>query len=84
MLLSERAERRVVAHLDHLGRQQGETTARLHALSPLQTLARGYSVAESVDDGVVIRAASQLSPGQQLRLRLAQGKALCRVEQTTA
>jgi len=84
ILLSERAERRVTALLDHLGREQGEAIARLDTLSPLQTLARGYSVAESVSDGRVVRASDQLTVGQQLRLRLARGGALCLVEQTSA
>lgn len=83
LLLSERAERRVTALLDRLGREQGEAVARLDALSPLQTLARGYAVAEAAEDGTLVRDAAQLSAGQQLRLRLARGRALCRVEQTS-
>ena len=83
LLLSERAERRVTVMLDHLGRQQGEAAARLDALSPLHTLARGYSVAETLVDGAVVRDVGQLAVGQELRLRLARGQALCRVEQTS-
>lgn len=79
LLLSERAERRVTALLDRLAREQGEATACLHALSPLQTLARGYSVAESIEDKSVVRDVNQLTIGQQVRLRLARGGALCRV-----
>jgi exodeoxyribonuclease VII large subunit len=82
--LSEQAERRVTALLEHLGRQQGEAIARLNALSPLQTLARGYALAEVAEDGTLVRDAAQLSVGHQLRLRLARGQALCRVEQTSA
>ncbi len=84
LLLSERAERRVTAFVDRLAREQGEATVRLDTLSPLQTLARGYSVVESVEDGAVLRDAAQLSVGQRLRLRLAKGGALCRVEDTSA
>ena len=83
LLLSERAERRVTVMLDHLGRQQGEAAARLDALSPLHTLARGYSVTETLVDGAVVRDVGQLAVGQELRLRLARGQALCRVEQTS-
>lgn len=82
IILSERAERRVMAQLDYLGREHGEATARLDTLSPLQTLARGYSVAETMVDGSVVRDANQLAVGQALRLRLSRGQALCRVEQT--
>lgn len=84
LLLSERAERLVTTTLDGLGRQHGEATARLDTLSPLQTLARGYSVTETTTDGRVVRDINQLTVGQQLQLRLARGKALCRVEQTSA
>jgi len=84
ILLSEQAERRVTALLDRLSREQGEAIARLDTLSPLQTLARGYSVVEAVSDGSVLRDVDQLTAGQQLRLRLARGQALCRVEQTVA
>ena len=84
LILSERAERRVTSLLDHLMREQGEAAARLDALSPLQTLARGYSVTESVADGRVVRDVNQLTTGQQLRVRLARGRALCRVEDTSA
>lgn len=84
IFLSERAERRVVSLLDRLGREQGEATARLDTLSPLQTLSRGYAVVETAAHGELVRAAAQLAPGQQLRLRLARGRALCRVEQTSA
>jgi len=83
IILSERAERRVTALVDHLGREHGEATARLDTLSPLQTLARGYSVAETTTDGTVVRDVAQLTRGQQLRLRLTRGQALCRVEQTS-
>lgn len=83
IILSERVERRVTALVDHLGREHGEATARLDTLSPLQTLARGYSVAETTTDGTVVRDVAQLTRGQQLRLRLTRGQALCRVEQTS-
>lgn len=81
LLLSERGERRVTVMLDHLGRQQGEAAARLDALSPLHTLARGYSVTETLADGTVVRDVGQLAVGQELRLRLARGQALCRVKE---
>lgn len=46
----------------------------LHALSPLQVLARGYAVV-SDSRGTVVRSASQLSPGERVTLRLASGRA---------
>ncbi len=53
----------------------------LDAMSPLRVLSRGYAVA--VDgEGSVVRSAESLRPGDRLRLRLADGGADCRVEQT--
>lgn len=47
---------------------------RLRLLSPLNVLQRGYSI--TVDDlsGTVVRAASQVRPGQKLRTRLGEGE----------
>lgn len=81
-MLSERAEYRIYGHLERLARIQGEAVARLDALSPLRTLARGYAVAERTIDGSVVREADTLTPGELLRLRLHRGSAVCRVEQT--
>jgi exodeoxyribonuclease VII large subunit len=46
--------------------------AKLDALSPLTVLGRGYSIA-TADDGRVIRAASQVQPGDEFNLRLLVG-----------
>lgn len=81
-VLSERAEYRIHTQLERLARVQGEAVARLDALSPLRTLARGYAVAERAADGAVIREAGGLTAGDLVRLRLHQGSAFCRVEQT--
>ncbi|CAH2031468.1 exodeoxyribonuclease VII large subunit [Trichlorobacter ammonificans] len=82
LLLAERAEHRMTAHLERLGRVQGEATARLDSLSPLKTLSRGYAVAERVADGSVVRDAGTLGAGELLKLRLHRGSARCRVEDT--
>ncbi len=82
LLLSERSERRVCHHLESLGRSQGEATARLDTLSPLHTLSRGYSVVEQLHGGAIVKNAAELRIGQEVRLRLQQGSALCQVEET--
>jgi exodeoxyribonuclease VII large subunit len=46
--------------------------AKLDALSPLTVLGRGYSIA-TLDDGRVIRAASQLETGASFNLKLLEG-----------
>ena len=56
------------------------TTAALDAMSPLKVLARGYSVATAAD-GAIIKSTGSVSVGDALRLRLADGALLCRVEE---
>jgi exodeoxyribonuclease VII large subunit len=55
-------------------------TGRLESLSPLAVLGRGYSLTQRTADGRLIRAATELSPGQQITTRFAQGQAISRVE----
>jgi len=51
--------------------------SRLEALSPLRVLARGYSV--TLKDARVVRKASDVEPGDELRTRLAEGEIRSRV-----
>jgi len=58
-----------------------ETLSRaLHAVSPLQTLARGYSITSDAKSGRVLTDVSRVRPGQTIRTRLASGNLLSRVE----
>jgi exodeoxyribonuclease VII large subunit len=56
--------------------------ARLHSLSPLAVLDRGYALVLSAD-GAVIRSAAQLTPGDSLTTRLADGSFSSRVESSS-
>ena len=53
--------------------------ARLLALSPRAVLARGYSLV-TLEDGTVVRAASQLAIGRAVGMEFAEGRAGARVE----
>ncbi len=53
--------------------------ASLHNLSPLAILGRGYSIVETVSTHQVIRDASQVSVGQGVLARLAEGQLHCTV-----
>ena len=53
--------------------------AALDAMSPLRVLTRGYSLAED-ERGGLIKSASQLRPGDRVRLRFAEGGADCTVD----
>jgi len=80
--LGSRAERAVRHHV-RLTRQRADTqAARLHSLSPLAVLGRGYSLTQRVADGRAVRDSSELSPGEEIRTRFAKGHALSRVEKT--
>ena len=46
--------------------------ARLHDLSPLKTLARGWSIAHN-EDGVVVQSIRQVKPGDRLSVRVKDG-----------
>jgi exodeoxyribonuclease VII large subunit len=59
-------------------------SSRLEALSPLSVLARGYSLTERARDGQIVRDAAQLSVGERVLLRFAQGRAIGIVEDVSA
>lgn len=46
--------------------------ARLHDLSPLKTLVRGWSIAHN-EDGVVVQSITQVKPGDRLSVRVKDG-----------
>ncbi len=55
-------------------------SGKLHALSPLATLARGYAVVTIVPDGRAVRDGGTLRPGDRLDIRFSRGRAVARVE----
>jgi exodeoxyribonuclease VII large subunit len=56
--------------------------ARLHSLSPLSVLDRGYALVLNAD-GALVRSSAQLAAGDLLNTRLADGSFTSRVESTT-
>ena len=58
-----------------------QKSAAMDAMSPLKVLARGY-VAVSDEDGKTVRSIRQITEGNYLMLRFADGKAACTVDQT--
>ena len=55
-------------------------SGKLQALSPLNTLSRGYSIATILPQGTVVKDGNQLEPGDSIDLRFHRGGAVCRVE----
>lgn len=60
-----------------------ECAGRLESLSPLAVLGRGYAVCWNADRTAIIRAASQATPGERVRVTLAEGELDCDVRSAT-
>ena len=60
-----------------------ESTARLHSLSPLGVLSRGYCAAFS-EDGHAVSSVNVLTPHEELQFRFADGRVQARVESILA
>lgn len=59
--------------LDAASHQLVGSTARLQALSPAATLARGYAVVTEAARGEILRAANQVAEGEGISVKLAEG-----------
>lgn len=62
-----------------LRRQLAEQAGKLDALSPLQTLSRGYAI-PTAEDGTVIRSVGEMKKGMEFTLRLKDGNTDCVVK----
>lgn len=78
--LGERARRATESLLRFSQERARRGTERLHALSPLAVLQRGYAIARDPADGRVVRSARELEIDRRLDLRFAEGRATVRVE----
>lgn len=61
-----------------------ESAARLHALSPLAVLGRGYAVCWTGDRSALVRRADQVAPGDLVRVTLGAGEIACDVREVLA
>ncbi|MGA2727926.1 MAG: exodeoxyribonuclease VII large subunit [Terracidiphilus sp.] len=78
-----RLDRTLERFVRDLGTHLHATDARLHALSPLEVLHRGYALVQNAD-GALVRSAAQVVPGDVVRTRLSDGSFSSRVEPETA
>lgn len=63
-----------IGHLLAMREEQLRGAAlRLHALSPLQTLGRGFAVVRRQSDGALVASVTQIAPGQGIAVRVADG-----------
>ena len=54
--------------------------ATLDSLSPLKSLARGYSITKSLEDGHLVKSVHAVKAGDRLEIRLTDGKLGCTVD----
>src|SRR5262249_13797528 len=77
---SERLGRAVRRRLGQARERVEAQAARLETLSPLNVLARGYSLTRGEKDEAVIRRADQVRPGDRVVTTLQHGQIVSRVE----
>ena len=76
--LDIRGQRAAVQQLSGKRRAWQVAAAQLDTLSPLATLARGYSICKD-SSGKIVTDAAQVHAGEEVHLRLSRGKLACRV-----
>ena len=76
--LDDRLEHAIQVFVNRRRTVFASRAASLDALSPLKVLGRGYSIASKAD-GTLIRSRAQVRPGDQLSLRVAEGRIPCAV-----
>jgi exodeoxyribonuclease VII large subunit len=77
-LQSQRAMRRI----EQTARARTDILAgKLHSLSPLAVLARGYSLTTHMIDGRLVQDARELGPGDRLATRFSRGEAISEVRE---
>jgi exodeoxyribonuclease VII large subunit len=79
-----RLRRAVVGRVETDHRNVSEAAARLHAVSPLNVLGRGYSVTYRGQTDTIVRNADEVSPGEEIITWLARGRINSRVESVDA
>ncbi len=80
--LNKRLPQPILRQLQQQQLQLGGLSKRLHTASPLETLARGYSITFKGDQAV--RSVEQMQAGDTLTTRLADGEIIARVERVQA
>lgn len=77
--LVKHMENRIMLNISEGKRLLASSAAKLDALSPLQTLSRGFSVAV-MNDGTVVRSSKDLHSGDDFTLKLSDGDVDCKVK----
>ncbi len=78
---NERLQRAVQSRLDRLHERLKAHAARLESLSPLNVLARGYSLTRREDETQLLHNVAGLHSGERIVTRLQRGEIVSRVEE---
>ena len=79
---SERLQRAVRRRIEQLHEHIQGRAERLESLSPLNVLARGYSLTHTEGETLVLHDSDQVRPGERIVTRLQHGQIISRVEET--
>lgn len=66
--------------LETQNNRMAQASRALETVSPLSTLQRGYAIARRQRDGLILRAARDIRPGERMETRLAEGTLVSVVE----
>jgi exodeoxyribonuclease VII large subunit len=78
---NERLQRAAQCRLEQLRERLKGQAAQLESLSPLNVLARGYSLTRKEDETVLLHDATQVDIGERIVTRLQHGEIVSRVEE---
>jgi exodeoxyribonuclease VII large subunit len=80
ILLFARGEHALHRTVERCSERMALNSGKLQALSPLQTLARGYAIACLLPEGTTVKDSEQLSTGDSIDLKFQRGGAVCKVD----
>jgi len=81
--LSRRLHKAMTQRLQQSKTRLGQSSHNLHTVSPLNTIARGYSITQT-PNGQVVRSYQSIKPGDTIRSRLFDGELVSTVTQSIA
>lgn len=79
--LAARGEKAMLRIVERIRERTCINAGKLQALSPLSTLARGYSIVTRIGDGSVLTDSARLKSEDKINVRFSRGGARCMVEE---
>jgi exodeoxyribonuclease VII large subunit len=79
---NDRLQRAVQRRVEQLHEQLKAQAGRLESLSPLNVLARGYSLTCKENESALLHDAGRVHPGERIVTRLQRGEIISRIEET--